>query len=179
MDHEKYDCLIITITTHGGCGDLLNGTSGGGIMMQEVIETFSGKRCPTLIGKPKIFIIQACRGGGHNQVVLLNDTKDNLYDMTDLCHPNISDYLVAYSTIPGHVSFRNNEVGSIFISTLVKIFRRYASNEDLITMLERVTDEVTQYEPRGDELQDSRQNPEIRSTLRRKVYFNTYKCKCD
>ena len=99
--------------------------------------------------------------------------------MTDLCHPNISDYLVAYSTIPGHVSFRNNEVGSIFISTLVKIFRRYAPNEDLYTMLERVTYEVTQYEPRGDKLQDNRQSPEVRSTLRGKVYFNINKCKCE
>ena len=52
MDHSKYDCLIVTILTHGDYGDVLYGTTGQGIVIQEVIETFSGTRCPTLIGKP-------------------------------------------------------------------------------------------------------------------------------
>ena len=51
---------------------------------------------------------------------------------------------------------------------------------DLITMLERVTNEVIGYEPQGNRLQNSRQTPEVHSTLRGKVYFNTAgKCKCD
>ena len=65
MDHSNYDCLIVTILTHGDYGDVLYGTTGQGIVIQEVIETFSGTRCPTLIGKPKLFIIQACRGRRH------------------------------------------------------------------------------------------------------------------
>ena len=146
-------------------------------MIQEVIETFSGTRCPSLIGKPKIFIIQACRGRRYNQTV---QSSNDWYDMTDssadpTVHPNISDYLVAYSTIPGHVSFNNN-IGSIYITTLVKIFRRYTAYEDVVTicMLEsrRVTNKVTQYEPRGNGVQDSRQSPEICSALRGKIYFN-------
>ena len=183
MDHDKYDCLIVAILTHGDYGDVLYGTSGG-ITKQEVIETFSGKRCPTLIGKPKIFIIQACRGRRRdNQTIQLNDTNSDECDMIDSGHtiyPKILDYLVAYSTIPGHASFRNNKTGSIFISALVKIFRRFSADEDLITMLERVTDEVIRYEPQGDGLQYSRQTPEVHSTLRGKVYFNVAgKCKCD
>ena len=171
MDHDKYNCLMVAILTHGDYGDVLYGTTGGGIMIQEVIETFSGTRCPSLIGKPKIFIIQACRGRRHNRAIQLSD---EWCDMTDssvnpTVHPNISDYLVAYSTIPGHASFRNNNSGSIYISTLVKTFIKYAAYEDVVTMLERVTDEVIKYEPRGHG--DSRQSPEIRSTLRGKVYF--------
>ena len=178
MDHSKYDCLMVAILTHGNYGDLLYGTTGQGIVIQEIIETFSGRRCPTLIGKPKIFIIQACRGRRHNRVVRLNDNSNETIDSGTNVHPNISDYVVAYSTIPGHVSIRNN-TGSIFISTLVQIFRQYATDEDLITMLERIIDKVTEYEPQGNGLQDSKQSPEVRSTLRRKVYFNTWKYKCD
>ena len=149
-------------------------------MIQEVIETFSGTRCPKLIGKPKIFIIQACRGRRRNQTVLVqsNDTLNETTDSGTTVHPNISDYLVAYSTIPGHVSIRNDG-GSIFISTLVDIIKHYVSDEDLITMLERITDKVTEYEPQHIELKDSKQSPEVRSTLRRKVYFNTEIYKCD
>ena len=57
-----------------------------------------------------------CRGTRLNQAVELNDTNSDECDMTDsgpTVLPNISDYLVAYSTIPGHVSFRNNNNGSI------------------------------------------------------------------
>ena len=160
--------------THGDYGDVLYGTTGQGIVIQEVIETFSGTRCPTLIGKPKIFIIQACRGRRLNQTVQnLNDTNDDGCDMIDsgsTKHPNISDYLVAYSTIPGHVSFRNNKIGSIFISTLVEIFQKCAAYED--TMLQRVNNEVTKYKPQGNEFQESRQSPKVRSSLRGKLYFN-------
>ena len=174
MDHDKYDCLMVVILTHGDYGDVLYGTSGGGITIQEVIETFSGKRCPTLIGKPKIFIIQACRGRRYNQAVELSITNDecDTIDSGPTLHPNISDYLVAFSTIPGHVSFRNNKIGSIFISTLVKIFRQHAADEDVITMLERVINEVTKYQPQGSRIQDTRQTPELRSCLRGKLYFN-------
>ena len=174
MNHDKYDCLMVAILTHGDYGDVLYGISGV-ITIQEVIQTFSSKRCPTLIGKPKIFIIQACRGRRNNQAVELDDTNSDEYDMTDsgpTVHPNISDYLVAFSTIPGHLSFRNNKIGSIFIDRLVKIFRQHAADEDIITMLERVTDEVSKYQPQGSMYQDSRQSPELRSSLRGKLFFN-------
>ena len=181
MDHNNYDCLMVAILTHGDYGDVLYGTSGR-ITIQEVIETFSGKRCPTLIGKPKIFIIQACRGRRYNQAVEMYEKNDDLHDAIDsipTAHASISDYLVAYSTIPGHVSFRNNKIGSIFIHTLVKTFRQHAADEDLITMLERVTNEVTKYQPQGDKQQDSKQSPELRFALRGKIYFNIVKHKCD
>ena len=174
MDHDKYDCLMVAILTHGNYGDVLYGTTGV-ITIQEVIEIFSSKRCPTLIGKPKIFIIQACRGTRLNQAVELNDTNSEECDMIDsgpTVHPNISDYLVAYSTIPGHVSFRNNKIGSVFILTLVKIFRQHAADEDITTMLERVTDEVSKYQPQGNIYQDNRQCPELRSSLRGQLFLN-------
>ena len=182
MDHDKYDCLVVAILTHGDYGDVLYGTSGR-ITIQEVIETFSGKRCPTLIDKPKIFIIQACHGRRCNQAVELYERNDDLHDAIDsgpTVHPNISDYLAAYSTISGHVSYRNNKIGSIFICTLVKVFRQHAAAEDLITMLERVGIKVIKYQPQGNKWQDSRQSPKIRFALRGKVYFKIGKhIKCD
>ena len=176
MDHGIYDCLMVAILTHGDYGDVLYGTSGGLITIQEIIETFSGRRCPTLIGKPKIFIIQACRGKRHNQPVILTPTNDDdecdMIDSGPTVYPNISDYLVAYSTIPGHISIRNKKDGSIFIYTLVKIFRRCAADEDLKTMLERVTEEVTKYQPQSDDLQDCMQVPETCGNLKYKLFFN-------
>ena len=73
---------MVAILTHGDYGDVLCGTTGV-ITIQEVIETFSSRRCPTLISKPKIFIIQTCRGSRRNQAVELDDTNSDKCDMAD------------------------------------------------------------------------------------------------
>ena len=198
MDHSNYDCLMVAVLSHGKAGDIVNGKSGS-ISIKNILEVFSDQKCPTLAGKPKIFIIQACRGKRFNVAVQDNvikfddvdsaeddddvtdedededeiDESDDVTDVGPAVHPNISDYIVAYSTVPDHVSLRNS-AGSVFITELEKKFRKHATNEDIITMLERVIHGVTKYQPRSDDLdlQNSRQSPEVRFSLKGKIYFN-------
>lgn len=202
VDHSNYDCLMVAILSHGGKGDVVCGKSGT-ISIKTIIEVFNDKDCPSLAGKPKIFILQACRGKRANIGVKPDnankddvdsdeygdddtdedddegeddeiDEGDDVPDVGPAVHPNISDYMVAYSTVPDHVAFLNNRTGSIFITELEKKFRRHATNEDVITILERVINEVTQYQPKSSdlELRNSRQSPEVRYSLKGKIYFN-------
>lgn len=60
-DHTKYDCLVVAVLTHGTKGKLY-GTDGRLVPVEEVTEFFSGNKCPSLAGKPKVFLLQACRG---------------------------------------------------------------------------------------------------------------------
>ena len=193
MDHSNYDCLMVAILSHGKARDIVSGKSGS-ISIKNILEVFSDQKCPTLAGKPKIFIIQACRGKRFNVAVQDNvddvdsveddndvtdededeiDESDDVTDVGPAVHPNISDYIVAYSTVPDHVSLRNS-AGSVFITELEKKFRKHATNEDIITMLERVIHGVTKYQPRSEDLdlQNSRQSPEVRFSLKGKIYFN-------
>jgi len=62
-DHSKYDCLVVAILTHGRKDDDLSGTDHNYISLNELMSSVDGKQCPSLRGKPKIFIVQACRGG--------------------------------------------------------------------------------------------------------------------
>ena len=79
--------------------------------------------------------------------------------------------MIAYSTIPGCVSWRNLRKGSVFISRLVTIFKSYAATEDVQTMLTRVNNDVTAYitvDPEGDE---SMQGPIFANGFRKLLYF--------
>ena len=62
-DYSNVDCVVIAILTHGLSGDLLLGVDGEPVCLDNLLWLFGGDRCShTLAGKPKIFIIEGCRG---------------------------------------------------------------------------------------------------------------------
>ena len=65
-DHQNSDAFMITVLSHGDksfvyCSD------GKELELELLYELFDDKECPALIGKPKIFIIQACQGSKTSQ----------------------------------------------------------------------------------------------------------------
>lgn len=60
-EHIRYDSCVVVVLTHGEY-DYLTGVDGGKVNLHGFISALDGKNAPNLIGKPKIFIIQACRG---------------------------------------------------------------------------------------------------------------------
>ena len=60
---EKVDCMVLAVLSHGK-KDVICGIDGGGIdVLQKIVPIFSSKECPSLAGKPKMYICNACRGG--------------------------------------------------------------------------------------------------------------------
>lgn len=55
-NHEDNDCLLIAVLTHGEHGKLYGFDKK--YNTEKLWENFSGKKCPSLAGKPKIFLIQ-------------------------------------------------------------------------------------------------------------------------
>ena len=63
--HPKLDCtdsVFVVIMTHGELG-VIYGTDGRTYNIDHLYEHLGTKNCPALLNKPKIIIIQACRGG--------------------------------------------------------------------------------------------------------------------
>ena len=60
-DHSNYDCFVLCLISHGSDG-FFYGTGGERVFLDTVRDLFSNSRCSTLKGKPKLFVIQACRG---------------------------------------------------------------------------------------------------------------------
>ncbi|XP_044102704.1 caspase-2 isoform X2 [Neovison vison] len=60
--HRVTDSCIVALLSHGVEGGIY-GVDGKLLQLQEVFRLFDNAGCPNLQNKPKMFFIQACRGG--------------------------------------------------------------------------------------------------------------------
>lgn len=56
-----HDAIVISILSHGD-DNFIYGTDAQGIKHDDIFNMFSNSNCPQLNGKPKIFVVQCCRG---------------------------------------------------------------------------------------------------------------------
>ncbi|KAL3089642.1 hypothetical protein niasHT_020271 [Heterodera trifolii] len=59
--HQKASSAIVVVLSHGEYDTLL-GTDEQGVNVHQFAAQLNSQNCPYLMGKPKIFFIQACRG---------------------------------------------------------------------------------------------------------------------
>ncbi|XP_071109423.1 caspase-8-like [Haliotis cracherodii] len=58
---DPYSCFCAAVLSHGKDGGVV-GTDGEFLSTKDIMDMFHGDKCPKLIGKPKVFFIQACQG---------------------------------------------------------------------------------------------------------------------
>ena len=179
QDHSKLSCLVVAILTHGINGEVY-GTDGRLIKVDYITKHFVGTACPTLGGKPKLFILQACRGGSFDPGVTVEQTDSGEIDEEildqeetdgggyELALPNEADFVLAYATTPGFVSWRNSAFGTWFVKALTDTMYEKAKTDHLMDMLTEVNRKVAEeYESRGKQ----KQMPQPVTMLRYKLFF--------
>ncbi|XP_043934182.1 caspase-8-like isoform X2 [Protopterus annectens] len=121
--HKRRDCFICCILSHGDKGTVY-GVDGKRVPIRDITSCFTGQQCPSLIGKPKIFFIQACQGEKTQYgVPLETDFLDVDLVETDAA-PVIdsvaewADFLIGMSTMEDYESFRHRSKGSLYIQAL-------------------------------------------------------------
>lgn len=140
--------------------------------IDRLVRPFTDHNCPSLRDKPRLFLIQACRGdeldrgftlqrhGVKNSntplVRRVRDVIDNAMNGIwssrhipgeQVALPAIEkDFLLVRSTMHGYASFRNPDTGSWFIQELCKELELNGQHDDILTLLTHVNAAVTQRE---------------------------------
>ncbi|XP_076089316.1 uncharacterized protein LOC143059664 [Mytilus galloprovincialis] len=177
-DHSKYDCLVVSILTHGVLGHVY-GADGRIVRINQLTSCFSGRRCPSLAGKPKLFFIQACQGRekqeGHAIETdaggsMPDEGQDLNVDRPRELIPDEADFLLGYATVPGYVSYRSRSQGSWYINKLSQNLDKYAYQHDLLSILIKVNEEVGRATANIDN-GAYKQIPAPMFTLRKRIIF--------
>ena len=71
QNHEDADCFVLAILSHGDKG-VVCGTDGT-MPLSDVCRPFHNDSCPSLQGKPKIFILQASFSPKNDDAVILKN----------------------------------------------------------------------------------------------------------
>lgn len=176
---RNVDSIAVAILSHGHKNETIYGVDSVYIKSLDVFNIFSSQNCPAMYNKPKMVIINACRGEDEDLgTSLLNNESDtvsldvtsigftedpqfrnvnqptnaNIPDLRALNQqrndgiPNMQDFLIAYSTFPGHVSIRNTEHGSWFIQSLCDVFKNDSHKHSVMDMMTKVNRKVASFQ---------------------------------
>ncbi|KAL0979186.1 hypothetical protein UPYG_G00181890 [Umbra pygmaea] len=138
-DHSQSASFVCVLLSHGDEG-VFYGTDKT-IELKNLTGYFKGDCCKTLVGKPKLFFIQACRGNDLDGGIE-TDSRSVANDDSAERIPVEADFLYAYSTAPGYYSWRNTQNGSWFMQALYEMFQQYGNNLEIMQILTRVNHKV-------------------------------------
>ncbi|XP_053838205.1 caspase-8-like [Vidua macroura] len=168
-DHRNMDCFVCFIFSHGE-KDKIKGVDDECVNIEDLVSCFTGTNCPSLAGKPKVFIIQACQGTErHPSVAVESDSSGHLeVDASPLTSiPDKADILIGMATVEDCLAYRNRETGSVYIQSLCEKMELLCPlHVDLTDILTAVNDEVARKE-----LEGFKQMPKITSTLLKRLIF--------
>ncbi len=126
-DARHGDCFVCCVMSHGNEAGVV-GCDGQICPLKDITSPFDGDNCPALIGKPKVFFIQACRGHEMQSKVMVTDGAgySHMKKSGNVSYSiaKDSDFLIALSTVEGYFSIRDPFSGSWFIQSLCEHFKK-------------------------------------------------------
>ena len=127
-DHSQFDAFVFIVMSHGGDKDVIYGVSGRHTRVEDLMSEFKAANCQTLRNKPKLFIIQTCRGSSNESLSPASCDSDTAAGFSpdstlarSVC-PQEADFLLSFATAPGYKAWRHPESGSPYIRVSVFSF---------------------------------------------------------
>lgn len=181
-DARHGDCFVCCVMSHGNEIGVV-GYDEQICPVNDITSPFDGDNCPALIGKPKVFFIQACRGCEMQSKVLVTDgagpsrnqKSGKLYSIA-----KDSDFLIALSTVEGYVAVRDEYNGSWFIQSLCDHLKKGSEQgQDILRILTNVNNDVSLKEGKirlkNNDTVDAKMTPQPQFTLRKLLIFKAPK----
>ncbi|KAK9520941.1 hypothetical protein VZT92_020796 [Zoarces viviparus] len=183
---KETDSVLVVIMSHGKRGALLGVNWKKEISDNERPDEFpidniykhlGPEKCPALLNKPKIIIIQACRGGeegsvlvrdGANPAVVCDNADEGNIEDDGLRFVNKEkDFISLLSCTPDTVSYRHSVDGSFLIKFVAEVFTTFAQKDDIEELFRKVMQRFEDFS-----IPARRQMPtKDRCTLTKRFYF--------
>ncbi|KAJ7396920.1 caspase 6 [Pitangus sulphuratus] len=179
-DHSNADCFVCVFLSHGEDDHVF--AYDANIKIATITDMFRGDKCQSLVGKPKIFIIQACRGDKHDDAVIAYDSTDSSTgNETEVDAAGVytlpagADFIMCYSVAQGYYSHRDTLNGSWYIQDLCETLRKHGSSLEFTELLTVVNRKVSYRKVdvcRDNNAIGKKQIPCFASMLTKKLYFH-------
>uniref|UniRef100_A0A914WI43 Caspase n=1 Tax=Plectus sambesii TaxID=2011161 RepID=A0A914WI43_9BILA len=191
---KDFDAAIVCILSHGGENNSIYGTGNleDKLEFPELLEPFSQQT--DLHEKPKIFIVQACRGDNYDNQVASGDKIEfapvkklfsSIYGKLRGVLPSgtskpdskyesqVADVLILWATGWGFVAWRHPLFGSYFIRQLTNAIKDEDNKkEHMAEIMEQVIHEIKkQFQAGPPDIYHPGQCPQAFTTLDRKLYL--------
>ncbi|KAL2079326.1 hypothetical protein ACEWY4_025070 [Coilia grayii] len=139
-EHLGSDSCFVVLMSHGTQEGICGVSYSDDQEDQDILPVSSIFRhlntpgCPALRDKPKVILIQACRGGEDGSVLVA--------DSAPMARPRKQhrekDFICMRSCTPDTVSYRDPRKGSVFIQTVVDTLNNHAHEEHIEELLRKV-----------------------------------------
>ncbi|KAL0893480.1 hypothetical protein ABMA27_013681 [Loxostege sticticalis] len=157
-------CVFVVVSSHGyGRANSFDNDfrcfDGTLMSTKDFLQYFNNINLPQLEGVPKVFIFQICRGSEVEWNVMemprLSTASDGSPYRSEPAPPRpapptprdkrarvYSDILIAHSTVPGYVSYRDSKDGSWYIQVVCEVFARHAHERDVVELFTLVDQQL-------------------------------------
>ncbi|XP_047449343.1 caspase a-like [Mugil cephalus] len=183
---KETDSVVVVLMSHGKLGAVLGVDSTeeqpDDFPIDKIYKHLGSEKCPALLNKPKVIIIQACRGECRGSVIVEDSAKqavvcddvnqpgpsdDDMEEDTVRCVHKEKDFVSLLSSTPDTVSYRQTENGSFLIQYIVEVFNTYAHTDDIEELFRKVMQRFEDFAS-GNRRQMATKD---RCTLTRRFYF--------
>ena len=183
---ENISIFVLFILSHGYGNGSIQAYDKSYDLNKSILENLRPDNCPNLAGKPKLIFVQACQGTDGDPGVMVHPrsrhastdsakstastaNSEKSKHSLSYCIAHYTDFLVFDATYPGFYAIRNKDYGSWFIQALCQEIGGAKSDEDLMSILTRVTRCVVEKESKSNVTK--KQVPLRQETLTRKIYL--------
>lgn len=144
-EHKYSDSAFVVIMSHGKRDAIMGvhyhrtNNPSDSFPVDNVYRHLNSENCPALRDKPKVILIQACRGGEHGRVWASDGEPDEPVEIEDddFVHKE-KDFISLMSCTPDTKSYRHVQNGTFYVQTLVDVFIKCAHEDHIEELFRKV-----------------------------------------
>ncbi|XP_029028015.1 caspase a-like isoform X2 [Betta splendens] len=154
---RQTDSVWVVMMSHGKLGNILGvnyneaDAKPDQFSINNIYTCLDSEHCPALLNKPKVIVIQACRGVGKGDVLISDgataadeapqscpsDFEDFEDDAIRRVHKE-KDFISLLSCTPDTVAYRQIDRGSLLIQFIVEVFKPSAEQDHIEELFRKV-----------------------------------------